>query len=602
VSSPGHAQRDTYLRVIERERAAGVRRGVAEDPQAAQPPRASVSYARRRELDRLLADHYERCRRSPRTRARFGDGTRRQKEYCAAVAWKIARSSGRFPDYPAFRRSPSPRTKETVTMRRDSRGRFLKKSGSPRAGKRRNKRSGTHHVKGYTMHRRGKTVRVAPHTSHEAAAPTRRRRRRSGGRRRSSSRRGGARPVIVVANSPRRRSGHRRHVARMPPVFSLTGMLAFGVGGMIGGELADVTDRYIAGYMPPAQGQQAPQLPSSVAPGTTIAQYNDAVQAAPPNGMRILGQIGVSLAGFAFGAVSQRFGHGILALFGYGWGFGGLFHLGTQVIDSYLIAPMFVSNNALTARGSQLYQHEYNAKQIVSPAAQTTSTSTTTTTSTTTPTGTSQTPQVGASTQQPPAGTSAGSQQQQQPSTTGAPQRSAQGTPVAAAARPMAGLPAGHAGHRPTALATVGQPTTMDLFPTVNAKLGEKIVGLQGGGGQTIMTPGGPSTQVPTGGGGTAPPVMNGGGPAPGGGGTAPPSYVMGGHGGVTSSSFGARDCCDACRAGNVPACTCASRGMAGDPPAPERRSSPMLTSLLFGHAGALRARPAALVPMRRVA
>lgn len=394
----------------------------------ASPPRARKDYPRRKALSRDLGRYYEACKLD--NRARFHGA--RLKNYCAAVAWTRVRAGGRFSDY--FDR-PSSKEHVTTMPRRNSKGRFVKKhqhrasAAAPRRRARRARAAAArrHRVHGYTQHRKGRTVHVRRHLSRAAAAyaaaPARAPRRR-GGRRRG---RGGGRPVIVVANAPamthRRRHPRRHYYARVPPIFSMPGMLAFGAGGIIGAEAADMGARYFLGMDPSAAN---PTLPSGI---TSVAQYNDLVMAAPPSLKRVGIELGIAALGFIGGGLAARAGHGILALLGYGWGFGGLFHLGTALVDGYLVQPMFVSNNQLSNNGQRMYQHEYNAKTAKDAAA-------------------------------------AGNP----PGTIGAPPHhgmvSRNGTPVAAAARPAqralpAARPTMHVA--PAQLATVGQPTSATL-------------------------------------------------------------------------------------------------------------------------------------------
>jgi hypothetical protein len=173
--------------------------------------------------------------------------------------------------------------------------------------------------------------------------------------------------VIVVANSPRmRRYRRRRHYrARTPPIFHLPGMLVFGVGGMFGAEAADMASRYWLGLDPSAN--PAPTLPAGI---TSIGQYNDLVMAAPPSLKRVGIELGVAVLGWLGGGLAARASMGLLALFGYGFGFGAAFHIGTAVIDGYLIQPLFVSNNTLSNNGQRMYQHEFNAKTAKDAAKQ----------------------------------------------------------------------------------------------------------------------------------------------------------------------------------------------------------------------------------------
>lgn len=226
----------------------------------------------------------------------------------------------------------------------------------------------------------------------------------------------------------RRRRGGRSYFAKSPPIFSLGGMLSFGFGGILGAEAADLATRYWLGISPTATGA----LPNGqTASATTIAAYNDVVMAAPPSLKRIAIELGVSALGFIGGGLLARAGHGMLALFGYGWGFGGIFHLGTALVDGYLIQPMFTTTSStgqVTASpmGMQMYQHEINASAARTAAQAAT------------PPGTVGTPPAA----QPGAG-----------------------VPVPNAQQPFR-LPAGRpATHVPPSLATVGAPAPIHQGP-----------------------------------------------------------------------------------------------------------------------------------------
>ena len=265
---------------------------------------------------------------------------------------------------------------------RDSKGRFLKKSGS--RSRRAHKGRSRHHVRGYTERRRGKTVRVAPHTSYEPMPRRRRRRaRRSRSRamaspaRRSSGRRGrgGSRPVIVVANEPR--SYGRRRRARQPPMFTAAGMAVFGVSMIVGYEIANYSGRFYEGMNPTASTTGTTgtsTLPSGI---TSVSQYNELVQAAPPSLAKTGIELGISLVGFLLGWVAKS---PLLKLAGYGWGFGALAHIVGQLIDTYLVLPMLVTTSGTTTGGTTgtstlgtygqiLLQHEYTAQQAKAAAA-----------------------------------------------------------------------------------------------------------------------------------------------------------------------------------------------------------------------------------------
>jgi hypothetical protein len=345
----------TYLDAIRRDRT------TARSP-APLAVRRDYPSGKRAALKRDLARHYEACKREPRNR---GLTAERRKNYCSRVAWTIVRRSGRYPDYPTFAK----RRGKGAEMKRDHHGRFVKyraRSMAKRSHRRSHASSPRRHRRraravAYTHRRRRAHMVAAPAPRRRrvgAAAttstPHRRRRRASASRRRSGSRRGGARPVIVVANSPRRRSYRRPHHARSAPLFTLGGMMTFGVGGIFGAEAADLLTRYFLGLSPTTT-----PLPTGV---TSIASYNDVVMAAPPSLKRVAIELGVSLLGWIGGGLAARAGMSLLSLFGYGWGFGATFHLGSAIIDGYLLQPLFVgSTSTPNAIGQQMFQHEINA-------------------------------------------------------------------------------------------------------------------------------------------------------------------------------------------------------------------------------------------------
>jgi hypothetical protein len=248
--------------------------------------------------------------------------------------------------------------------RRNSKGRFVKKSGSRPRRRRR--------ASGYTTHTGGHT----PHAP--AAAQPRRRRRRRAKRmsahapraraRRGRSRRGGARPVIVVANAPRGRGRGRRRYAKAPPMFTFGGMAVFGVGMFAGYEVANCTGRYFEGIDPSVT--PAPTLPSGI---TTVQQYNELVQAAAPSFKKTGIELLIAALGFLVGAFARG---PLLKLFGYGWGFGGLAHIGGALLDGYIIRPMFATGAAagtagtLSNTGQRMWQHEQTAASAKATAVQ----------------------------------------------------------------------------------------------------------------------------------------------------------------------------------------------------------------------------------------
>jgi hypothetical protein len=90
-----------------------------------------AGYARKCELSAFLTDKYEACSVSPKALS-FTDPKRR-KEYCARVAWTIAKRSERFRDYPGFSerghmakaKKKSGKKKSLRGRPRDAKGRLL---------------------------------------------------------------------------------------------------------------------------------------------------------------------------------------------------------------------------------------------------------------------------------------------------------------------------------------------------------------------------------------------------------------------------------------------------------------------------------------------
>jgi hypothetical protein len=408
--------RATYLDLIDRDRDARDRageRGAARASKVA-PLAVAPGTPHRKALQRDLGRHYEACKKRNRGRLR-GE---RLKNYCAATAWTIVEKSGRGPK-PVTRKA-----KPMAGRKRTKSGRFMKASASRRRRKsgsesrrRRRPRAREHNVQGYTMKRQGRRVRVRPHRS---AEKSRRRRTRA----RAPSRRRRARRQqnnIIIARSSRRR---RRYYAKAPPMATAGGLVIAGLGAVVGYEVTDLGDRFIAGYS--TATTPAPTLPSGV---TSIAQFNDAAVGNKPGIWRVVWGLGMMVVGFGGGAMAPWAG---LKMFLYGWGLGATAHLGGSLLNSYVVEPMFVTNGVPSATGSRLFQHEANAVALLNPA---TSTTTTTTASTTTPATATSTTTTATTTPAATPATTAGLGHL--PGT----MRSAAGTPIAALAPAGRGLP-----------------------------------------------------------------------------------------------------------------------------------------------------------------
>jgi hypothetical protein len=257
--------------------------------------------------------------------------------------------------------------------------------------------------------------------------------------------------VIVVANSPRRSSRRRHSYAKAPPLFTAGGMAVFGLGGLIGRQVANMAGRAYEGMNPTTT--PAPALPSGI---TTLAQYNDLVQSVKPTLARTGIELGISVAGFFLGFLAPW---PLLKLAMYGFGFGALFDIGGALLDGYLVIPMFVtaaanstSSPTLSTYGQMMYQHEFTAQNAAATAA-----------------------------------TAGGATLGERPASGQVQQVSRAGTPVVAAARPAPQLQA--APQRLQSLASVARASARDLAP---AALGQPAtrMGVPGTGIPTAANPG----------------------------------------------------------------------------------------------------------------
>jgi len=177
--------------------------------------------------------------------------------------------------------------------------------------------------------------------------------------------------VPVVASASRRR--RRRHGARESMArdarainhMSPLGLLVFGAGGILGSGFADIVDRKVAGLDP---ATTAANMPTGLANVTTPAQYNDLVVASKPSLGRIGAQGAISALGFLIGVFAPW---PLLKMFGYGWGFGALFHLGQQLVSGYIVQPIMANATAggtLATWGQEMYTHETNANAAIHPS------------------------------------------------------------------------------------------------------------------------------------------------------------------------------------------------------------------------------------------
>jgi hypothetical protein len=170
-----------------------------------------------------------------------------------------------------------------------------------------------------------------------------------------------------------RRSRRRRHYAKAPPMATAGGLVIAGIGAVVGYQATDVLDRYVATYSTTAS--PAPALPAGFT--GTLAQYNAQVVAAKPGIWRVVSGLGMMVLGFGGGAIAPWAG---LKMFMYGWGLGATAHLGGQLLNGYVLEPMFMTNGVPSATGARLYSAENAANTVIHPAAATTTASTTTST------------------------------------------------------------------------------------------------------------------------------------------------------------------------------------------------------------------------------
>lgn len=173
--------------------------------------------------------------------------------------------------------------------------------------------------------------------------------------------------------------GGRRRRAKAPPLFTFGGGAVFGLGMIAGYQVANMGARYYEGMNPTANttgtgGTATTALPSGI---TSITQYNDLVQSAPPSLYKTGIELGVAALGFVIGILAKS---PLVKLAGYGWGFGALAHIVGQLLDTYIILPMMVTTSATTTAGTTgtstlgtygqiMYQHEYTAQQAKAAAA-----------------------------------------------------------------------------------------------------------------------------------------------------------------------------------------------------------------------------------------
>lgn len=163
----------------------------------------------------------------------------------------------------------------------------------------------------------------------------------------------------------RRRRGRRRVRAHAPPLLTAGGVVVFCIGGLIGYEVTDIVDRYIASQSTatPAAGTTAPALPAGV---SSVAQFNDLAVASKPSMGRIFWGLSQIVMGFGLGWAVPWSG---LKLFFYGWGAAATFHLGGRLINTWIVMPLLAP--AAGQPASRLFTHEANAQALLNPSTTT---------------------------------------------------------------------------------------------------------------------------------------------------------------------------------------------------------------------------------------
>ncbi len=183
-------------------------------------------YSKRASLQRSLTSHYETCLSSS-TAQRFKG--QRRKRYCAGVAWKIAKRTPRYRNYPGFKETghmAKSRKKSRIARRRlrSTKGRFVKAAARTTTASAKSptrRRTRRHHRARAAAPAQARTRvrhrRAAARTT-TAAAPRRRRRARAADwrgqprRHRKASRKGWTRRRRHVSGyaSPHKRRGRKR--------------------------------------------------------------------------------------------------------------------------------------------------------------------------------------------------------------------------------------------------------------------------------------------------------------------------------------------------------------------------------------------------------
>lgn len=144
-----------------------------------------------------------------------------------------------------------------------------------------------------------------------------------------------------------------RHM-REPVRATLGGSILLGTGIVLGAVAANVAHRYIMGVDPTSTTVTYPTPQAGQTAVADVGTYNDLSAAANPSMASIGLQLGISVFGFALGAFLPW--APVKALF-LGFGFGALGHLAVQLVNAYVLEPLFSGTNA----GKRMYGHEWKA-------------------------------------------------------------------------------------------------------------------------------------------------------------------------------------------------------------------------------------------------
>jgi len=149
-----------------------------------------------------------------------------------------------------------------------------------------------------------------------------------------------------------RRAGEAR-----PGVLAVSGLVMFGIGGIVGNFAADVVHRIASGKDPTTYtSANAPTAQAgAVVKVGSASDYNNYAGAAHPGMMSIGLQVVLTVLG-VIGGVAFR--APVLKALSWGFGFGAFFHLSTQIITAYIMEPLFSGS---TTWGPRMYQHEWYA-------------------------------------------------------------------------------------------------------------------------------------------------------------------------------------------------------------------------------------------------